>query len=207
MFHDALLTFKSTVNASFHLRVQQICTPTVVLEKPFVSLIVWGKVSCLSGTGEYIRRTQGRLNFCLCQPNVLHAGHNGTNNHTEQLRYCCEPSEITPSANILPSTCSLWEFIGRKCVGAVLWTTPPALSDESRHGTKTSGPRRHITRGFMGPRKKKSPLYLPKTETLFLGLASHSVPTTPIPGTSQSHNTSADMSITASKTSSPRSVM
>lgn len=140
------------MDASFHLTAQKLYALTVVLEISFVSIIVWGKLFCVSGSSEYKRRRQGRLNFCLCRPNVLHVAQNGTNNHTEQLRNCCEPSAITPFANILPSTCSLREFIGRKWVGAVLCKTQPVLSDESRHGTKTRGPRRHITRGLMGPR-------------------------------------------------------
>ena len=71
------------------------------------------------------------------------------------------------------------------------------------------GPRRHITRGLMGPRqfKEKNPLCLLKIETLFLGPAGHILFTTPTASTSQSRNLSADTSMTASKTSYPRSVV
>jgi hypothetical protein len=46
---------------------------------------------------------------------------------------------------------------------------------------------------------KKIPLYLLKIQTLFLGLPGHILFTIPNPNTSQSHNLSADRSITASK--------
>jgi hypothetical protein len=158
------------VDASFRLRVQQLYDLRVVLEISFLPLLVLEKLSYLSGTGEYIRRTQGRLNSCWFLSNFLHIAQNGINNHTEYLRYCCEPSAITPSATTLLPTCSLWTGPAPFCVRRHrYWLMSPGMAQRQEAAVGTSHEALRASESVWIIWRKRNPLSLLENETPFLG--------------------------------------